>query len=110
MNQYRDENGLEFTASSDASVAMFSTLTRSYLGFRRDIGSILKELLGNDPDMPMAVCAKGYFAKLMASALHSQRALKTSQQLDEVINTHASNSAGANTCCCPFRLVPRSNR
>ena len=63
MKQFTDRNGLRFTASSAESADRFADLTRAYLGFRPETGLILKELLSDDADMPMAQCAKGYFAK-----------------------------------------------
>ena len=82
MQQFKDPNGLTFTASHEASAAAFARLTSAYMGFRRDTGQILKDLLGDDPDMPMALCAKGYFAKLIASEKQSRRALDISRGLD----------------------------
>ncbi|MEM9145844.1 MAG: tetratricopeptide repeat protein [Pseudomonadota bacterium] len=83
MEQFADPNGLVVTASSADHAARFAELTRAYMGFQRNTGAILGGLLDDDPDMPMARCAKGYFAKLMGSANHSARAVSISASLDE---------------------------
>ena len=81
MQRITNEHGLAFTASRPESVEAFGRLTRCYLGFRPDTGTVLQELLSNDPDMPMALCAQGYFAKLFGSASFSERAVQASQKL-----------------------------
>ncbi|MEM8812380.1 MAG: tetratricopeptide repeat protein [Pseudomonadota bacterium] len=82
MNRYEDPSGLVFTASAPESAAKFADVTRAYMGFRRETGGLVKELAETDPDMPMALCAQGYFAKLMGSANHSARARAISSDLD----------------------------
>ncbi|MEO1680969.1 MAG: tetratricopeptide repeat protein [Pseudomonadota bacterium] len=81
MKQYADPSGLVFTASRPESAAGLADVTRAYMGFRRDTGSLLTGVLEADPDMPMARCAQGYFAKLMGSANHSARAIQISRDL-----------------------------
>ncbi|MEO0718531.1 MAG: tetratricopeptide repeat protein [Pseudomonadota bacterium] len=82
MKQFSDPNGLAVTASTGESAALFAKLTSSYMGFRRTTGEVLGQILDADPDMPMARCAKGYFAKLMGSSNHSARAIEISRDLD----------------------------
>ena len=85
MKQIEDPNGLVFTCSDGDSAAQFAAITSAYMGFRRDTGARVKTLLEADPDMPMARCAQGYFAKLMGSANHSARACAISTELDHHI-------------------------
>ncbi|WP_424987179.1 tetratricopeptide repeat protein [Microbulbifer sp. S227A] len=83
MKGYTDQHGLEFTASSPESANRFADFTSSYMGFRRETGEILKDIIETDPDMPMARCAKGYLAKLIGSSNHSARAIRISGELTE---------------------------
>lgn len=83
LREYADPHGLKFTASSADSAATFAKLTSSYMGFRRETGAILKDLQTVDPEMPMAICAKGYFAKLIGSSNHTARAQRISGELNE---------------------------
>lgn len=91
LGSYTDQNDLLFTASSPDSAQTFAQLTSAYMGFRRDTGGILKGLLQADPDMPMAICAKGYFAKLMGSSNHSARAIKISADLNDHVSRVGAN-------------------
>ncbi|WP_421981933.1 tetratricopeptide repeat protein [Roseibium sp.] len=91
LSSYSDANDLSYTASSPESAQAFSKLTSAYMGFQRETGAILKGLLETDPDMPMALCAKGYFAKLMGSSNHSARAAKVSENLNEHLAATGAN-------------------
>ncbi|WP_434052954.1 MAG: tetratricopeptide repeat protein [Roseibium sp.] len=91
LSSYDDANGLSYTASSPESALEFSKLTSAYLGFRRETGEILNGILENDPDMPMALCAKGNFAKLMGSSNHSARAVKVSDSLNDHLARTGAN-------------------
>lgn len=91
LKEYSDPHGLVFTASTPDSAEKFAKLTSSYMGFRPETGAILKDLNECDPDMPMARCAKGYFAKLIGSANHSARAQGISADLDHHIAKVGSN-------------------
>lgn len=51
--------GLTYTTRSPEAVEAFDGMVSSYLGFGRDIGDRLKQVLTADPDMPMAHVAKG---------------------------------------------------
>ena len=74
----RDEGryGLVYTTDRPESAARFDDLVSAYLGFGRDIGDRLKALQADDPEMPLAYVAKGYFLKLFGSAAMSARARK----------------------------------
>ena len=92
LKTYSDAHGLEFTSTSPESANRFHDFTSAYLGFGRETGAILKEIGDTDPEMPMARCAKGYFAKLMGSANHSARARTISGGLvDYMASTNAND-------------------
>ena len=91
MQQYDDQFGQPFTASNAKSVIQFSKLVRAYLGFRPETGGELKKLLLDDPHMPMALCAKGYFAKLIGSASHSARATGIAEKLQSQVKQSGMN-------------------
>lgn len=91
MQQYENADGLRFTASSADSARRFDDLTSAYMGFRRETSDILKSLAENDPDMPMARCANGYFAKLFGSSNQSARAKAISEDLGELIARRGGN-------------------
>ncbi|MEM9043341.1 MAG: tetratricopeptide repeat protein [Pseudomonadota bacterium] len=82
MKQFADPNGLVFTASNSDSADAMAQVTTAYMGFRRTTGKLLSDLAKSDPDMPMARCAQGYFAKLMGSSNHSARASQVSGEVD----------------------------
>ena len=83
MKQFTDANGLVVTATVAESADRFADLTSAYMGFRRDTGDILRTLLETDPDMPMAQCTKGYFAKLMGGTKQASRARSIADRLEE---------------------------
>lgn len=85
MNKVADPHGLIFTANNPDSAARFDEVTRAYMGFRPNTGALVKSLAEDDPGMPMARCAMGYFAKLMGSSNHSARAKKISGELDMML-------------------------
>ncbi|MGI9463412.1 MAG: tetratricopeptide repeat protein, partial [Aestuariivirgaceae bacterium] len=87
MKQFTDRTGLTVTASSADSADKFADLTSAYLGFRPDTGLVLKDLLTGDPDMPMAQCANGYFAKLIGGVVHSPRAAGISAKLNTQLDS-----------------------
>lgn len=68
--------GLTYTTRSPEAVAAFDGMVSSYLGFGRDIGDRLKQVLAADPDMPLAHVAKGYLFKLFGSGAMAERAKK----------------------------------
>ncbi|UYV38076.1 tetratricopeptide repeat protein [Rhodobacteraceae bacterium D3-12] len=109
MKHYENMDGLVFTASAPESANRFSELSSAYMGFRRDTGSILKNMLAEDPDMPMARCAQGYFAKLFGSSNQSRKAQEISGELNvllERVNAtdREQNHAAALTAWCAGEL------
>lgn len=109
LSQYEDPYGLTFTASRPESAASFAQLTSAYMGFRDNTGELLKALGASDPDMPMAICTKGYFAKLFAAAGPSARATATSRELNERIRQFGATEreklhAAALTAWCAGQL------
>ena len=76
MPQIANAHGLPFTADSEAAVAAFDRTVMNYLSFNRETGNALKALLAIDPDMPMALCLRGYFMMLMGVGALVGRARK----------------------------------
>ncbi|MCR9073020.1 MAG: tetratricopeptide repeat protein [Alphaproteobacteria bacterium] len=66
--------GLTYTTARPDAVMAFDRMVSSYLGFGRDIGNELKQVLAADPDMPMGHVAKGYLFKLFGSGAMAERA------------------------------------
>ena len=91
LQQLKGTNGLAFSATGQADVDQFEALTSAYLGFRTDIGVLLKQLLIQSPQMPMALCMKGYIAKMIVSASHSARAIGILKQLEIVLDQCRGN-------------------
>lgn len=91
MKQFADPNGIEYTAETPESAAAFARLASSYMGYRRDTTGILRELITADPNMPMAICARGYFSKLIGSAKHAERAKQASQDLNAKLDAVGAN-------------------
>lgn len=91
LKEYSDQHGLKYTASSQESAEGFDQLVSSYMGFRPTTGEILKGLMELDPKMPMALCAKGYFAKLIGSANHSKRAVGIASDLGKLVDEVKAN-------------------
>ncbi len=89
--QVKNSQGLEFTAASDASVSQFEGVTTAYMGLRRDIGQRLEALSKADPEMPMTLCLQGYFSRLMASPRASERAIKLSARLQQLLQHGDAN-------------------
>lgn len=91
MQQFEDAHGLKFTASSGESARQFGQFTSAYMGFRRDTGAIVKSLHTDDPEMPMALCARGYLAKLFGSTNQSARAKVISGDVESLIQKVGAN-------------------
>ncbi|MEO0820579.1 MAG: tetratricopeptide repeat protein [Pseudomonadota bacterium] len=68
MRQIENAFGLQFTAAEPEHVAAFDDIVRAFLGFRPDIGDKVKALLAVAPEMPMAIAARGYFAKMVGTS------------------------------------------
>lgn len=88
MPRVEGRYGLVYTTDHPESAERFDGLVTAYLGFGRDIGDRLKALQSDDPDMPLAYVAKGYFLKLFGSAAMSARALKTLGDADAKFAAH----------------------
>ncbi|MFA5489819.1 MAG: tetratricopeptide repeat protein [Candidimonas sp.] len=65
MTRHRNREGLEFTAANAQAVEGYDEAVKRYLQFHQDIGGALKAALTQDPQMPMALCLRGYFYMLM---------------------------------------------
>ena len=90
MRLFENQDGMKFTASSEPSVAQFEDLVTANFGLRHDLGSKLKTLLEADPDMIMANCTSGYFAKSFGGNRMAARALKVSARVDDLIERHGA--------------------
>ena len=77
MRTFLCSNGLQYTANCESSITKFEDIVTSYLSFGRLSGPLMKSLLHGDPAMPMALCMQGYFQKLFANTLMSERAKDT---------------------------------
>lgn len=91
MKRYDDRNGLAYTATRLESAETFADLTSAYMRFLPETGDILDDLFAEDPEMPMAICAKGYFAKLMGNGEDARRARDFSQKLDDRLDSTSAN-------------------
>jgi len=87
---FKNQDGLEFTASSEDSVALFEDLVTANFGLREDVGKVLKSVVTTDPEMIMGQCASGYFSKMFGSLPMAGRAAKTSEKLGELITQHGA--------------------
>ena len=90
MRRYDNQDGTAFTASSEETVAQFEGLVTANFGLRDDIGLKLKALLEADPDMIMANCTSGYFAKSFGGARMAERAQKVSARVDALIEQYGA--------------------
>jgi tetratricopeptide (TPR) repeat protein len=63
---HQDARGLDITAATAQAAAHFDAVIDSYMGFRNDVGDLLKRTLAADPEFPLALCARGYFMLLFA--------------------------------------------
>lgn len=90
MRRIANEDGLAYTATSETSVAAFEDLVTANFGLREDVGGQLKAILTDDPEMPMAQCTSGYFAKVFGGRKMAERAVKSSNRLDALIETQGA--------------------
>ncbi|MGI9379473.1 MAG: tetratricopeptide repeat protein [Methyloligellaceae bacterium] len=74
LRQIEDSQGLVFSAPNAEAVQRFDNVVTAYLGFKSDIGEKLKSLLAEAPDMPMAVCLRGYLTKLVGNKFTDEKA------------------------------------
>jgi tetratricopeptide (TPR) repeat protein len=68
MTGRRDLWDIAVTAEADAAVDAWNDTLLAYMGMRVDIGDRLKGCFAADPEMPMALVAKGAFLKMFATA------------------------------------------
>ncbi|MEM6944149.1 MAG: tetratricopeptide repeat protein [Pseudomonadota bacterium] len=68
MLTFADEDGLVFTASRPESVEAYDDVIRAFVGFRRDTAARVQKLLEADPEMPMAIAARGYLTKMVGTS------------------------------------------
>src|SRR5881394_2919827 len=73
----QDIRGLAVTAATAQAAAQFDAVIDSYMGFRTDVGDLLKRTLAADPEFPLALCARGYFMLLFAARGLVARARQT---------------------------------
>lgn len=66
MKRFKDELGIEYSATVAESIPRLEAVMEAYLGSRSDVMEHLDALLSADPDMPMALCFRGYSLKLAA--------------------------------------------
>lgn len=90
MRLFDNQDGTAFTASCEDSVNQFEGVVTANFGLRDDIGRRLKTLLEADPEMIMANCTSGYFAKSFGGARMATRAQKVSANVDALIETHGA--------------------
>ena len=87
MDTFSDIDGIVYTARDKKSVQLFNTLVDCYMGYKPETGDKLKALMAHDPGMPMAMCMKGYFGKMMGNARQSGKARIMLENLQEHIAT-----------------------
>jgi len=86
-----DSRGLDYTAASEAAVGHYDDMIRAYLGFRTDTGALLKATLSEDPEMPMAQIARGYFFHLFCVPALERKAVEARQAAEAAIAAHGAN-------------------
>ena len=84
MKRFANTDGLLYTAGSEDSVAQFERVVDCFMAYDTETGKALKTLSTDDPEMPMALCTRGYFAKMMGSARQSARAVSVLEQVKSV--------------------------
>lgn len=77
MGEHRDLWGNPLTAKNAAAIEAWDETVLAYMGMRRDIGDKLKAAFVADPEMPMAMIAKGAFLKMFATAKMDAMARET---------------------------------
>lgn len=74
MSTYRDQRGIEYSASSQEAVDAFDATMNAYVHFGTDTGDRLKETFTADPGFPMAHCLRGYFMQLFSVPALTEKA------------------------------------
>ena len=96
LQKFECSHGLQFSAPSSEAVRRFDEVVTAYLGFKRDIGEKLKSLLAEAPDMPMAVCLRGYLTKLVGNSFTDDKARSVSDTLTATSQTQNITSREQN--------------
>ena len=86
MKTYTTSSAMAYTADTEKSAEQFEEVATAYLGFSQSTGPLLKRLLTDAPDMPMAQCMLGYFQKLLGNAKMSSRAAQTFSTLAPLLD------------------------
>ncbi|MEM7499643.1 MAG: tetratricopeptide repeat protein [Pseudomonadota bacterium] len=68
MQTFADTDGLAFSASRPESLEAYDGIVRAFVGFQRDTGDKVKALIADDPEMPMAIAARGYLTKMVGTS------------------------------------------
>ena len=102
---HSDTAGLVFSTSSERAVVQLQTALTAYLAARTDTMQHVDAALVEDPDMPMAVCFRGYLLRLAAHpAMHAplQASLKQAKALADhgVTNTREQLHINALVAWC----------
>ncbi len=92
MQRFKNQDGLEFTATSAESVALYEDLVTANFALAADTGKVLKTLIQADPEMIMAKCASGYFAKMFGSPPMAARAAAAVEPLNELIALYGATA------------------
>ncbi len=66
MVTHLDRRGLAITVASATAARLFDVTVDSFLGHRADCGAKLAETLAADPEFLLALCLRGFAAKLLA--------------------------------------------
>ena len=90
MQIFQNQDGLEFTASSAESVALYEDLVTANFALAADTGRVMKTLVQADPEMIMAKCASAYLAKMFGSPPMAARAAASVEGLNELIAEHGA--------------------
>ncbi|MFP6806129.1 MAG: tetratricopeptide repeat protein [Pseudomonadales bacterium] len=62
--QYKDQLGLDYTASSEDSITLFETFAGQYLASNKEAMPSLEKLIEFDATLPMAHCLRAYMLKM----------------------------------------------
>ncbi|MEO0429556.1 MAG: tetratricopeptide repeat protein [Pseudomonadota bacterium] len=68
MQSFANADGLAFSATRPESLEAYDAIIRAFLGFRRDTADKVKALVEADPEMPMAIAARGYLTKMVGTS------------------------------------------
>ena len=74
MSTYRDQRGIEYSASCQEAVDGFDATMDAYVHFSTETGDRLKEAFAADREFPMAHCLRGYFMQLFCVPVLTEKA------------------------------------